>query len=197
LSAILVRGSGLLSVILIFLTCEQIQKSLEYTVDQSPRELLIELSKIEHELGDDITDPDILHILEHGGVVEGAIKLFNSAIDRVYSMQNVFSPESLKETDDLDAENIIEEQIKDDHKEEDLVESLDDPLQPPHEPTNSPSLPSPHNHQWILNPANRCKRDKTEFLILIKTNEESYVIRQAIRIGIANILIQKWYTLVN
>mgnify|MGYP000334231889 CR=1 FL=1 len=87
LSAILVRGSGLISLVLIFLTCEQINKSFEYTVDRSPRELLLELSIIERELGENITDSDIIHTLDHGGVIEGAKKAVNSAIARVYTFK--------------------------------------------------------------------------------------------------------------
>lgn len=152
-------------------------------MDRSPRELLLELAIIERELGSEITDPDILHILEHGGVVDGAKKVVDSIIARVNTFKELFIPSSNNNTEEIISEqhDTSEEDIKRDHKEPTDDIDLSDPLHPPFEPTFPPNIPNPHNHQWIFNPVNRCKRDRTEFLILIKITEESYAIRDIIR----------------
>ena len=49
------------------------------------------------------------------------------------------------------------------------------------EPTFGPEVKNPHNHKWIFNPINRCKRDKPKLLILIKTTEETYAVREMVR----------------
>ena len=51
----------------------------------------------------------------------------------------------------------------------------------PFEAPDPPGSINPHNYQWIYNPSNRCKRDGTYFLILIKSKEENYQVRHTIR----------------
>ena len=79
ISTVLVRGSGLLSLIFLFLSAEHASKSISYAVTKRPKELLLELGQIEKDLGLEI-DRDIAYTLEHGGLVEGANSAYKGVL---------------------------------------------------------------------------------------------------------------------
>jgi len=51
----------------------------------------------------------------------------------------------------------------------------------PVEPTYAPEILHPHNHQWLLNPVNKCKRENPTFVVLIRSQEANYQLREAVR----------------
>lgn len=79
ISTVLVRGSGFLSLIFLFLSAEHAAKSISYAVTKRPKELLLELGQIEKDLGLEI-DRDIAYKLEHGGLVEGANSAYKGVL---------------------------------------------------------------------------------------------------------------------
>ena len=79
ISTILVKGSGFLSLIFLFLSAEHAAKSISYAVTKRPKELLLELGQIEKDLGLEI-DRDIAYTLEHGGLVEGANSAYKGVL---------------------------------------------------------------------------------------------------------------------
>lgn len=178
LSSIITRGSGLLSLLFLFFTAEQLEHAYQTEVNATPRDLLFILAEIERDLGDNITDPDLVHALEHGGVVDGAQRALDELTKRYWQVHNFLMPAD---------ENDQNEREVEDHKEHHKIEStnkeddLSDPIQPPYEVPDQPGSVNSHNYQWIFNPVNRCKRDKTKFLIIIKSKEENYQVRHTIR----------------
>ena len=105
LSSIITRGSGLLSLFFIFLTLEQLEHSFNTTVSASPRDLLRVLAEIQHELGENITDKELIHQLEHGGVVEGAKSAIAKISDRYWNIHKkiVNNPLNKNNTEELDS----------------------------------------------------------------------------------------------
>ena len=61
-------------------------------VNESPRDLLIILSEIERELGENITDPDLIEALEHGGIVEGAKRTWEHIKERYWKIHKKVIP---------------------------------------------------------------------------------------------------------
>ena len=101
LSSIITRGSGLLSLIFIFLTLEQLEQSFNTRVDASPRDLLQILTEIQIELGENITDKDLIHQLEHGGVVEGAKNAISKITDRYWNIHKKIIKNNLNKTNEV------------------------------------------------------------------------------------------------
>ena len=118
-------------------------------MNATPRDLLFILAEIERDLGDNITDPDLVHALEHGGVVDGAQRAWDELTKRYWQVHNYFLP------DDKNNQN---ETVVEDHKEHHKIEStnkeddLSDPIQPPYEVPDPPGSVNSHNYQWIFNP---------------------------------------------
>ena len=61
-------------------------------VNESPRDLLLILSEIERELGENITDPDLIEALEHGGIVEGAKRTWEHVKERYWKIHKKVIP---------------------------------------------------------------------------------------------------------
>ena len=50
------------------------------------------LSEIERELGENITDPDLIEALEHGGIVEGAKRTWEHVKERYWKIHKKVIP---------------------------------------------------------------------------------------------------------
>ena len=61
-------------------------------MNESPRDLLLILSEIERELGENITDPDLIEALEHGGIVEGAKRTWEHVKERYWKIHKKVIP---------------------------------------------------------------------------------------------------------
>ena len=61
-------------------------------MNESPRDLLLILSEIERELGENITDPDFIEALEHGGIVEGAKRTWEHIKERYWKIHKKYIP---------------------------------------------------------------------------------------------------------
>ena len=148
LSSIITRGSGLLSLVFLFFTAEQLEQAYKTEVNATPRDLLFLLAQIERDLGDNITDPDLIHALEHGGVIDGAQRAWDALQERYWRVHKQLlgtngSAQVAKEAD------VVEHHKTEQRKTED---DLSDPLQPPYEVPDPPGAVNPHNYQWIFNP---------------------------------------------
>ena len=108
-------------------------------VNESPRDLLLILSEIERELGENITDPDLIEALEHGGIVEGAKRTWEHIKERYWKIhKKVIPSDYLSNGTSLGQGNITLELV-DDHKVEiHLEDELTDPIQPPFEVPDPP-----------------------------------------------------------
>ena len=150
LSSIITRGSGLLSLIILFFTAEQLEQAYQTEVNATPRDLLFILAEIERDLGDNITDPDLIHALEHGGVIDGAQRAWDALQERYWRVHKQLGLGSnATETADEKEIVVIEHHKTEKKKDED---DLSDPLQPPYEVPDPPGAVNSHNYQWIYNP---------------------------------------------
>ncbi|CBY42888.1 unnamed protein product, partial [Oikopleura dioica] len=189
ISTVLVRGSGFLSLIFLFLSAEHAAKSISYAVTKRPKELLLELGQIEKDLGLEI-DRDIAYTLEHGGLVEGANSAYKGVLFHLERVLHI-----IPQTDVIEEHHAVPAQSSEElsSKVEDKqgreiqktdrkqIEDLPDPEIMPVEPTYAPEILHPHNHQWLLNPVNKCKRENPTFVVLIRSQEANYQLREAVR----------------